>query len=118
MLLTLEWCGVAVIKAAEDHTTVRIALAALLIIGSALVLAGFMTTVGSFVVGSIEGIWAVLSALNSIADSSNRWLYPLFVVGALATLILAGPGGFSLDAYFFGPKRVEIPTPNSSSEKN
>ena len=108
-LLTLEWRGLAVTKAAENHTMVKIALAALLISGGALVLLGFLTTIGSLVLGSIEGVCAVYSALTSIAGRGDAWLYPLLIVGVLATLILAGPGGFSLDAYFFGPKTVRIP---------
>lgn len=109
MLVTFECRGLAVIKATENHTIVKISLTVLLIAGGALVLAGFLTTIGSLVVGSIEGVWTLLSAVNPISDSTGHWLYPLLVVGTLTALILAGPGGFSLDAYFFGPKRVDIP---------
>ena len=109
MLLTFERGGLAVTKAAENHTAVKIALAVLLISGGALVLLGFLTTIGSLVVGSIEGVWAVYSAFTSIAGRADPWLYPLLIVGVLTALILAGPGGFSLDAYFFGPKSVRIP---------
>ena len=109
MLLAFEWRGLAVTKAMENHTTVKISLTILLIAGCALVLTGFLTTIGSLVVGSIEGAWAVFSAVSSIAGFNDRWLYPLLIVGTLTTLILAGAGAFSLDAYFFGPKRVEIP---------
>lgn len=109
MLLTFECRGLAVTKAAEDHTMVKIALAVLLISGGALVLLGFLTTIGSLVLCAIEGAWAVYSAVTSIAGRTDPWPYPLLVVGILTSLILAGPGGFSLDAYFFGPKRVRIP---------
>lgn len=109
MLVTFEWRGWAVIKATENHTIVKISLFVLLIAGGALVLAGFLTTIGSLVVGSIEGVWTLLSAVNSISDSTGHRLYPLLVVGTVTALILTGPGGFSLDAYLFGPKRVDIP---------
>lgn len=109
MLVTLEWRGLAVMKAAENHTIAKILLGVLLVAGGALVLVGFLTRIGSLVVGSIEGSWAVLCAVSSVVDSTGGCAYPLFIVGTLTTLILAGPGGFSLDAYFFGPKRVEIP---------
>ena len=115
MLVTFEWSGLAVIKAMENHTVVKISLGVLLIIGGAFVLAGFLTTIGSVVVGSIEGVWAASSAVGSIPGSTSRWLCPLFVVGTVTTLILAGPGGFSLDAYLFGPKRIEIPIPKRFS---
>ena len=109
MLMTFECGGLAVIKATENHPIVKISLVVLLIAGGALVLAGFLTTIGSLVVGSIEAVWAMSSAIYSASDSTARWLYPLLIVGTLTALILAGPGGFSLDAYFFGPKRVDIP---------
>jgi uncharacterized membrane protein YphA (DoxX/SURF4 family) len=109
MLLTFEWRGLAVTKAAENHTMVWIALAVLLVSGGVLVLLGFLTTVGSVVLGSIEGAWGVYSAVTSIAGHYDPWPYPLLIVGVLTSLVLAGPGGFSLDAYFFGPKRIRIP---------
>jgi hypothetical protein len=68
-----------------------------------------LTAIASSVVGSVEGAWAVCSAITSTDGRSGNWLYPVLIAGTLAAITLAGPGGFSLDAYFFGPKRVEIP---------
>ena len=109
MLLIFEWHGWAVTNTAENHTIVKVSLGILLVFGGALVLLGFLTTISSLVVASIEGAGAVCSAVTSSAGPSGHWLYPLLIVGTLSTLMLAGPGGFSLDAHFFGPKRVEIP---------
>jgi hypothetical protein len=114
MLLTFESRGMAVIKAVESHSILKASLAILLIAGGAFIALGSMTTIASCVVGSIEGVWAVCSAVTSM-DGGN-WLDPVLVVGTLAAIILTGPGGFSLDAYFFGPRRVEIPIRRSSLE--
>jgi hypothetical protein len=72
MLLTFEWGGLAVTKAAENHNVVKIALAVLLISGGALVLLGFLTTIGSLVVGSIEGVWASTRRLPQSPDALIR----------------------------------------------
>lgn len=101
-------------KAAESHGLLKISLEILLIAGGALLALGCITTIASCLVGSIESFWAVLLAVNPVAGGS--WLDPIFIAGTLATIILAGPGGFSLDAYFFGPRRIEIPIQNSSPE--
>ena len=109
MLLAFEWRGMAVTKAVESHGMVKTSLAILLISGGAFIVLGFLTTIAGSVVSSIEGVWAVCSAVTPNDGSAGNWLYPVLIVGTLTTVILAGPGGFSLDAYFFGPRRVEIP---------
>ncbi|HKD06099.1 MAG TPA: hypothetical protein VKB79_09375 [Bryobacteraceae bacterium] len=110
MLLAFEWRGVAVIKAAESQEIVTTSLTVLLIAGGALLSLGLLTAIAGSVMASIEGAWAVFSAITSTDGLKGNWLYPFLIAGTLATVILVGPGGFSLDAYFFGPKRVEIPT--------
>jgi len=105
-LLAFERRGLAATIAADGHSTVSTSLTILLVCGGVLILMGFVTAIAASVLGFIEGVWAACSAITSPNDN---WLHPVLIFGTLATVVLTGPGGFSLDAYFFGPKSVEIP---------
>ncbi len=71
----------------------------------------------SFILGFLTPLAGSLSALAGIAI---RWLHPewsasmtgLLGMSPLATVIaitLLGPGAFSLDAYFFGRRKIIVP---------
>jgi hypothetical protein len=71
----------------------------------------------SFILGFLTPLASSISALAGIAI---RWLHPewgapltgLLGVGPLVMVIaitMLGPGAFSLDAYFFGRRRVFVP---------
>ena len=72
---------------------------------------GILLLVGLWtpIVGSLLAILALWSTFLHPADPLSRVL--LGVLGA--ALALLGPGGWSVDAYLFGWKRVELPDRSS-----
>ena len=64
----------------------------------------------------LVGLWTpIAGSLLAILASSSAFLHPVdtwscILLGTLgAALALLGPGGWSVDAYLFGWKRVELP---------
>ncbi len=68
---------------------------------------GILLLVGLWtpIAGSLLGI---LASWSAFLHSADPWTWIL--LGTLgAALALLGPGGWSIDAYLFGWKRVELP---------
>lgn len=61
------------------------------------------------IAGILLAVFALLSAVSQAGEHSNGVL--LATLGIALTLL--GPGGWSVDAYLFGWKRVELPDRNS-----
>jgi uncharacterized membrane protein YphA (DoxX/SURF4 family) len=80
----------------------------------ALLLVGFVTPIAGIIVG-LEGVGAVTSLLPFCAtpqfSSGNS---PIFAATILITIIILGPGAFSLDARLFGRREIIIPRRSTS----
>lgn len=111
MIIRLEGtCPNAVVS--ENHTFAESLPCGLLFAGSVLILTGFLTPVAGFLVALVEGAKAIFEMLNAVNGGQTDWVYSLFIAGAASSLVLTGPGGFSLDARIFGPRRLFIPRNN------
>ena len=77
-----------------------IALAVLTGAAGLLLLAGLWTPVAGVSV-------AALASWSAFAQSGDPWIYILLASIGVA-LVLLGPGAFSVDAYLFGWKRIDI----------
>jgi uncharacterized membrane protein YphA (DoxX/SURF4 family) len=79
-----------------------------------LLLVGFVTPIAGIVVG-LEGIGVATSLLPFCAtpqfSSGNS---PIFAATILITIIILGPGTFSLDARLFGRREIIIPRRSNS----
>ncbi len=124
LLLRLLTCGMIIrfegacvgAMGAGNHTFADSLRCGLLIAAGVLILAGFLTPVAGLLVAVIAGLAAIFHIVSSANDDGSDWIYSLLVAGTAGALTLTGPGGFSLDARIFGPKRVVIPTGNSGRE--
>jgi hypothetical protein len=99
---------------------------ALIVFGARMLLAGARDGSAAFDVGSIVfgallalGLWTpVAGAVVAIGAlwmgfSASLSLIPCIFVGMLGVaLALLGPGVFSLDAWIYGWKRIELTAPN------
>jgi len=78
------------------------------ILFGALLIAGLWTPVAGTVV-AIAAIW--------MGFAGRLTLFPCIFVGILgAALALLGPGAFSLDAWFYGWKRIDLSAPKHSRD--
>ncbi len=122
LLLRLLTCGMVIgfegarvtAMVEESHTSAKSLSSGLLIAAGVLILAGFLTPVAALLVAFIEGVGAIFQIINSTNGGERDWIYSLLIVGTASALALTGPGGFSLDARMFGPKRLFIPLDNSA----
>ena len=77
-----------------------LAVASILLIGAAILLVvGLWTPIAGTIVAVIE-VWKIF------AVPSDAWTY-LFAATLAAALAMIGPGAWSLDARFFGWKRID-----------
>jgi uncharacterized membrane protein YphA (DoxX/SURF4 family) len=100
---------------AENRTVAESLSGGLWIGAGVLILAGFLTPVAGLLVAVVESVGAMFQIVNSTTGGESDWIYSLLIAGVAATLTLTGPGGFSLDARIFGPKRLFIPMGNPPS---
>ncbi len=85
--------------------------------GGVLLLAGFLTPIGSTVVG-VGILGTSLSALPVGAlNLLNARTAEVLALIILAAIWLMGPGAFSIDAHLFGRREILIP-PSSRSPKS
>jgi putative oxidoreductase len=85
------------LMASDWHGIIRQALAT---IGGILLLIGFFTPIAGVLVVIVE-LWTALSNADNL-----RTCIVLVVVGA--ALAMLGPGTWSVDAWLFGRKRIDI----------
>jgi uncharacterized membrane protein YphA (DoxX/SURF4 family) len=84
------------------------------VIGLLGVLSGASLIVGAFtpVAGAIAGLSAAfgtLQSLSSFPHSVDASLPIVFLVVMAASIVLLGPGAFSVDARLFGRREISIP---------
>jgi len=121
LLLRLVTCGILIkfgrvtATLEESHTVAKSLPTDLLIAAGVLILAGFLTPIAGLLVAAVEGI-GILQTINSAIGVERDWINSVLIAGAASTLTLTGPGGFSLDARIFGPKRFCIPMGNPAGE--
>ena len=85
------------LMAPEWHGTIRQSLA---IVGGVLLLIGLFTPLAGVLVVIVE-LWTAISRADNL-----RICIVLAVVGA--ALAMLGPGSWSVDAWLFGRKRIDI----------
>jgi uncharacterized membrane protein YphA (DoxX/SURF4 family) len=96
--IVLTHDGVAeMLMAPEWHGTIRESLAT---VGGVLLLIGFFTPMAGVLAVIVE-LWTALSRADNL-----RICIVLAVVGA--ALAMLGPGTWSVDAWLFGRKRIDI----------
>jgi uncharacterized membrane protein YphA (DoxX/SURF4 family) len=106
-LLTLQ--GVAYLLDWSGQRFVILILALLAFGSGLLLLIGCLTRLAAFVAAGvcISGIFSRIPPPN--LDILTSWLPSLLVAVIAAAVICLGPGAFSLDAFLFGRREVEIP---------
>lgn len=122
LLLRLLTCGMLIRFEAhwvtaivtESHTAAESLRCGLLIAAGVLILLGFLTTLAGLLAAVVEGAGAIFHIPHSANGGEPDWIYLLIITGTATVLTLIGPGGFSLDARFFGPKRFFIPLDSAS----
>lgn len=105
MLVASEWFPMGATEVAANHGAVTFLLRALLVCGAGLLLMGLLTRIAGLLAATITALGAVSQLVSSITRADRYEFYPLYISGAALALTLTGPGGFSLDAWLFGPKR-------------
>jgi uncharacterized membrane protein YphA (DoxX/SURF4 family) len=113
MLIRFEGPWVTAIVT-QSNTATESLRCGLLIAAGVLILLGFLTPLGGSVLAGTEGAGAIVQIVNSAYGGGPDWIYSLLIIGAACTLALTGPGGFSLDARTFGPRRFFIPLDSAS----
>jgi uncharacterized membrane protein YphA (DoxX/SURF4 family) len=106
------------VAAANDGSGVLIWIAGVaLIVCGALIGVGFLTPIVPIVV-IVMGLTTLadhLLMLNVSFTAMNSWQTVLLEMAIAAALMMIGPGSYSLDAYLFGYKEINIPSRISSS---
>jgi uncharacterized membrane protein YphA (DoxX/SURF4 family) len=83
--------------------------------GGAVLLIGFLTPIASIVAGL--GSAAIgLSWASPSADLFDARLWMVLLLTMSVSVLLVGPGAFSLDARLFGRREIIIPQPSRSSK--
>lgn len=103
--------GGAYLLGRDDPTLWARAAGLLLVACGASLLVGLLTPFACIVIG-LYSAGAALSALQATAPHLfAAGLSLLIEVGAVAALVLTGPGAFSLDARLFGRREIIISQP-------
>jgi uncharacterized membrane protein YphA (DoxX/SURF4 family) len=83
-----------------SHPPAPLAVASILLIGAGILLvAGLWTPIAGTIVALVE-VWKIFAVPN------DAWTY-LFAATLAGALAMIGPGAWSLDARFFGWKRID-----------
>ncbi|HEY6330300.1 MAG TPA: hypothetical protein VI756_13255 [Blastocatellia bacterium] len=85
------------------------------VLGGLLLIIGFLTPVAAILAGlgaiGIELLWGAAPL-----SGSGGWLSTGLVVIMAASVVLLGPGAFSIDARLFGRREIIIPPASRSSK--
>ena len=109
-MVTLQ--GAAALASHSDPTLASYIGGALAVACGISLLLGFMTPVAAALL-SAAGLWILTAAMAVPAALASRACVALLVAAA-ASIVLLGPGAFSIDARLFGWREIIIPPSRSS----
>jgi len=100
--------GIASLRGHPDAGLIAWVIGSLSILSGVMMIVGFLTPFAGVVVGACGGV-PLLYWNNFEANSFVTWRYGILVLVVAISLVLLGPGAFSLDARLFGRREIVIP---------